>query len=107
MSNAAPAQTTFTSLSAWQAAVADSWQFTTSFQNFTQDTYFETAAVNVGPFSLQQVGLDPVNGLFQNFIDVPPFQFADHDGNTNAAIFTKYGVMTVNLTRLTGLLRCV
>ena len=56
--------------------------------------------MNVGPFSLQQVGLDPVNGLFQNFIDVPPFQFADHDGNTNAAIFTKYGVTTVNLTRL-------
>jgi hypothetical protein len=82
----------YTSLSAWQAAVANNWQFSVNFQNFTQDTYFQTAPVNVGPFSLAQIGQNSVFGLFQNFIDVPPLQFADNSGVTNAAVFTKYGV---------------
>jgi len=92
------AQQTYTSLSTWQSAVTGSWLFTTSFQSFTQDTYFQTSAVNAGPFSLLQVGQDPVYGLFQNFIDVPPLQFADNSGVTNAALYTKYGVTTVTLT---------
>jgi hypothetical protein len=90
--------TTFTSLQAWQAAVSGSPQFSANFQNFTKDIYFQTAAVNLGVFSVQQVGQDPVFGLFQNFIDVPPLQFTDNDGGANAAMYTKFGITTVNMT---------
>lgn len=90
--------TTYTSLQDWQTAVNGSSQFSTNFQGFTQDTYFQTASVNVGPFSLQQIGQDPVFGLFQNFIDVPPLQFTDNSGVTNVAMYTKFGVQTVNMT---------
>lgn len=86
---------TFTSLQAWQAAVQGSSQFSQTFQEFTEDTYFQTAALRVGPFSLQQIGRDPTFGLFQNFIDVPPLQFTDNSGVTNAALYTKFGVVTV------------
>jgi hypothetical protein len=90
--------TTFTSLQAWQAAVSGSPQFSANLQNFTRDTYFQTAAVNLGVFAIQQVGQDSVFGLFQNFIDVPPLQFTDNDGGTNAAMYTKFGIITVNMT---------
>jgi hypothetical protein len=90
--------TTFTSLQTWQAAVASSWQFSQNFQSFTKDTYFQTAPVTAGTFSLQQVGQDPIFGLFQNFVDVPPLQFTDNGGTTNAAIYIKSGVSTVQMT---------
>jgi hypothetical protein len=90
--------TTFTSLQAWQAAVTQSWQFSTNFQSVTRDTYFQTETVSFGPFSLQQIGTDPTFGFFQNFIDVPPLQFTDNSGVTNAALFTKYGINTVEMT---------
>jgi hypothetical protein len=95
----AQAQTTYTSSPAWEAAVANSWQFSQNFQSFTKDTYFQTAALNTGPFSLQQVGSDPLYaGFFQNFIDVPPLQFTDNSGVTNAAMYVKDTAITVNLT---------
>jgi hypothetical protein len=100
LSSSAGAQTvnTFTSLPSWQAAVASSWLFSQNFQSFTKDTYFQTVPLNVGPFSLEQVGEDAVIGFFQNFIDVPPLQFSDNSGVTNAALYTKFGVQTVDLT---------
>lgn len=91
-------QTTYISLSAWQQAVSGNWLFTTNFNNITKDTFFRTAAVNVGPFSFQQIGVDQTYGLFQNFIDVPPLQFTDNSGVTNAALYTKYGVSTVKMS---------
>jgi hypothetical protein len=86
----------FTSLTAWQAAVSGSSQFSEDLQSFTQDTYFQTVAVNVGPFSLEQIGQDPFGNL-ANFIDVPPLEFTDNSGVTNAAMYTKYGVVTVDM----------
>lgn len=88
---------TFTSSSSWQNAVQGSAQFTESFQSITQDTYFQDAPVNLPEFSLQQVGHDPIFGDFRNLIDVPPLQFSDNDGNTNAALYTKFGINTVDL----------
>lgn len=95
LSRPARAQTvdTFTSLADWQAVVAGNWQFSQNFQGFTQDAYFQTAALNCGQFSLQQTGVDPT-GLFQNFIDVPPLQFDDNSGGVNAAMYTKSGVVS-------------
>ena len=89
---------TFTSLLAWQAAVAGSPQFSENFSSITQDTYFQTVAVDVGPFSLEQIGHDPIFGDFRNFIDVPPLQFTDNSGVTNAAMYTKFGINTVDMT---------
>jgi hypothetical protein len=89
--------TTFTSLQSWQAAVANSWVFSPSLGSFTKDTYFQSTPVVLGPFSLQQNGADPTFGLFRNFIDVPPLQFSDNSGVTNAAMYTKSGVTTVQL----------
>src|SRR5262249_7631262 len=88
----------YNSRDAWQAAVQGSAQFSENFESFTRDTYFQTGPVNVGPFSLQQIGVDPNFGFFQNFIDVPPLEFGDNDGRKNAALFTKFGVNTVDMT---------
>ena len=90
--------TTYTSLQSWQAAVAGSWQFMQGFTTVTQDTYFQSSPVNFGPFSLQQVGQDTVFGLFENFIDVPPLQFTNNSGATNAALYVKSNLIKVNLT---------
>jgi Abnormal spindle-like microcephaly-assoc'd, ASPM-SPD-2-Hydin len=89
--------TKFTSVQAWQTAVQGSPQFAEGFQEFNRDTYFQTGVLNVGPFSLQQVGHDPTFGNFQNFIDLPPLQFTDNSGVANAALYTKFGVVTVDM----------
>ena len=88
---------TYTSASTWQAAVQGSSQFSQNFSGVEKDSYFQIAALNTGSFSLQQVGQDPTFGLFGNFIDVPPLQFSDNDGNTYAAIYTKSGIVTVDM----------
>jgi hypothetical protein len=95
----ADAQTvqTYTSLTDWQAAVGTSQQFSEDFSGFTQDTYFQTVAINAGPFSLAQIGQNPFGNL-ANFIDVPPLQFTDNSGVANAALYTKSGVSTVLMT---------
>jgi hypothetical protein len=89
---------TYTSLTAWQAAVAGKAQFLEDFSEFTQDTYFETTPVTAGPFTLLQVGHDPIFGDFRNYIDVPPLDFTDNSGVTNAAMYTKFGINTVTMT---------
>ena len=68
------------------------------FSEFTQDTYFQTVPVTAGPFTLEQVGHDPIFGDFRNFIDVPPLEFTDNSGVTNAAMYTKFGINTVDMT---------
>ena len=88
---------TYTSFAAWQAAVAGDAQFLEDFSEFTQDTYFETTPVAAGPLTLLQIGHDPIFGDFANFIDVPPLQFSDNSGVTNAAMYTKYGINTVDM----------
>jgi hypothetical protein len=90
----------FTSIAAWQAAVVGSPQFSETFSNFTQDTYFQTGPLNVGPFSLEQIGQNPFGDL-GNLIDVPPLQFTDNSGVTNAAMYTKYGV-SIDLMSFSG-----
>ena len=89
---------TFTMRTPWQNAVQGAPQFTETFGSITQDTYFQEASLSLTEFSLQQVGSDPIFGDFRNFIDVPPLEFSDNDGNTNAALYTKYGINTVSLT---------
>jgi len=88
---------TYTSLATWQAAVSGSSQFSETFSGFAADTYFQATSLNVGPFSLEQIGFDPIGGDFRNFIDVPPVEFSDNSGATNAAMYTKFGVLTVNM----------
>src|ERR1017187_4443417 len=88
----------YTSSAAWQAAVLGSAQFSETFSEFTQDTYFQTGAVPAGPFSLEQIGHDPIFGDFRNYIDVPPLDFTDNSGVNNAALYTKFGVNTVQMT---------
>lgn len=89
---------TYSSLASWQAAVAGHAQFSEDFSEFTQDTYFQTVSVTAGPFTLAQIGHDPIFGDFRNYIDVPPLDFTDNSGVTNAAMYTKFGINTVDLT---------
>jgi hypothetical protein len=94
---------TFTSRSAWQSAVTTAGlavQYNEGFENFTNDTSFRTAPLNVnGHFTLSQSGTDQV---FRNLIDVPPFDFADNDGTKSASLYTNFGTATtgtfVNMT---------
>ena len=87
------AQTTYTSFADWTTAVgAPDW--TVDFGSFGADTPFRAAAVDAGPFSLQQVGA----GTFRNEIDVSPFAFTDNPGSTHASTYTNFGVSTVDLT---------
>jgi PEP-CTERM motif len=94
---------TFTSRSAWQSAVTAgglSVQYNEGFENFTSDTSFRNAPLNVnGHFTLSQTGTDQV---FRNLIDVPPFDFADNDGTKSASLYTNFGTATtgtfVNMT---------
>jgi hypothetical protein len=77
--------------------VAGSSQFTENFQEFTRDNYFQTGKLKTMPFSLQQMGTDATFGGFENFVDVPPLQFTDNSGVTNAALYTKFGLISVDM----------
>lgn len=59
--------------------------------------------MTAGPFTLLQVGHDPIFGDFRNYIDVPPLDFTDNSGVTNAAMYTKFGVNTVDMTFSTSI----
>jgi hypothetical protein len=94
--------TTFTSLQAWKAAAKSDPSFRgferDKFRKFTRDRYFQTSGVRSAFVSFRQVGQDPTFGYFENFIDVPPLQFTDNSGVTNAAMYTKFGLVTVEMT---------
>jgi hypothetical protein len=86
---------TFTSRPAWEAAVAGGPTFLEDFQGFTVDTQFRTAPLDLGPFTLLQIG----NETATNFIDVPPFFFVTSvNGTTHASMFTDFGRVTVDMT---------
>ena len=83
----------FTNRAAWNAAAGPS-DFLINFSAFAVDTEFRTAAVDAGPFSLEQVGTD----AFRNLIDVAPVGTVDNNGTANASMFTNFGVTSVDLT---------
>jgi len=90
--NAVP--TTFASRAAWELALGGSPAYTVDFSSFVVDTSFQVAAVDAGPFSLQQAG--PT--VFRNVVDVTPFMFADNNGTAHASMYTNAGETTVNLS---------
>ena len=91
-SHANAAVLSFNNLAGWQAAAgAESW--VVDFSAFAVDTQFRTAAVDAGPFSLDEIGGDD----FRNLIDVSPYQFSDNPGTTHASMFTNFGGTTVNM----------
>ncbi|MDZ8261586.1 hypothetical protein [Nostoc sp. ChiQUE01b] len=91
----AKAITIFTSRTDWNTAVSGSSTFNEDFESFTSDTEFRTTPVDVGEFTLLQVGNNP---LFRNLIEVSPFQYNDNNGTNNASVFTDFGATKVDLT---------
>lgn len=95
--SAAPAESvvlTFNNRAAWELAIGQPVSFFEDFSGFGVDTEFRSGAVDVGPFSLEEVGGDD----FRNLIDVAPFQFGDNNGTTHASMFTNFGVTSVLMT---------
>lgn len=88
------AQTTYTSLATWLAAVGGTASWSEDFSSFTSDESFLSSAVNTSAFSLQATNSGRV---FRNNIDVPPVQFTDNNGTAYASMFTNFGEQTVNL----------
>lgn len=91
----AEAITIFTSRTDWNNAVIGSETFIEDFESFTSDTEFRSTPVDVGEFTLLQVG---GNLEFRNLIEVPPFEFTDNNGTNHASLFTNFGATTVDLT---------
>jgi hypothetical protein len=87
--------TSFTSRTNWNTAVSGSSTFLEDFESFTADTPFRITPVDVGEFTLLQVGANP---NFRNLIEVPPFQFDDNNGTKHASMFTNFGATTVDMT---------
>lgn len=88
---------TFSSLSTWQAATSGHRYFLESFTSFAKDAPFRSSILKLKTFSLQQTSRSSY-GNFRNFIDHAPFQFADNNKKTHAALYTKYGATTVTIT---------
>lgn len=78
--------TPYSSLATWQAAATTDWSV--DFNGlFAVDTSFGAVAVDVGPFSLQQVGAN--NEITRNRIEVTPYLFPlESNGTDYAAILT-------------------
>ncbi|RCJ38266.1 hypothetical protein A6770_39745 [Nostoc minutum NIES-26] len=91
----AEAITIFTSRTDWNTAVIGNDTFVEDFESFTSDTEFRTTPVNVGEFTLLQIGKNP---RFRNLIEVSPFEFEDNNGTNHASVFTDFGATTVDLT---------
>ncbi|MEH2167373.1 MAG: hypothetical protein V7K41_11985 [Nostoc sp.] len=87
--------TIFTSRTDWNTAVSKSNTFSEDFESFTSDTEFRTTPVDVGEFTLMQVGN---NTLFRNLIEVSPFEFNDNNGTNHASVFTDFGATKVDLS---------
>lgn len=68
----------------WQNACGGPSTAEEGFEGFTVDTSFEGVALPIA------VGtIEAINGTgFRNFVDVPPFQFNDHNGTKHASCFT-------------------
>lgn len=94
----AEAATVFTSRADWQVAISGSPTFFENFESFTADTEFRTTPVDVGEFTLVQVGSYPDVSNFRNLIEVPPFEFEDNNLTNYASMFTDFGTTTVNMT---------
>ncbi|GEM_PF-1385538 len=91
----AKAITVFTSRTDWNTAVSGSDTFSEDFESFTSDTEFRTTPVDVGEFTLLQVGNDRA---FRNLIEVSPFEYDDNNGTNHASVFTNFRATKVDLT---------
>ncbi|MCC5597719.1 PEP-CTERM sorting domain-containing protein [Nostoc favosum] len=91
----AKAITIFTSRTDWNTSVSGSDTFVEDFESFTSDTEFRTTPIDVGEFTLLQVG---DNRAFRNLIEVPLFQYDDNNGTNHASVFTDFGATKVDLT---------
>ncbi len=82
------AATVYTDKTAWQAALATaggSVDFTVDFNSFTTDTPFRTSALDLGPFSLEQIAGDTSDG---NLVDVAPIGWSlSVNGSPQASIW--------------------
>jgi hypothetical protein len=85
---------TFNSSAAWNTATGGA-TWTVNFSTFAVDTEFRTAPLDVGPFTLDELG--PI-GTFRNEIDVPPLQFSEGTASAGASMFTDFGITTVQMT---------
>jgi len=78
---------TYTSRVGWETAVSGSSIFNEDFESFLVDTEFRTVTVDVGHFTLRQIG----TGLsFRNLIEAPPFEYEDNNGTKHASMFTEF-----------------
>ncbi len=97
--SAAAVPVVFTDRTAFNTATAGNPSFNETFQSFTVDTPFRTAAVNVnGNFTLQQINLSGAPVVFRNQIDAPPFEFIEGQTTTYSSMFVDFGFTAVDLT---------
>jgi hypothetical protein len=96
--SAAAVPVIFTSRPLFDAATAGSPSAAENFQGFVADTQFRTVAVNVNGYSIQQVNLAGPVSTFRNFIDPPPFMFAEGQTTTYASSFVNFGETAIDIT---------
>lgn len=85
--------------SAWEGAVAGGILFLETFDDITGDPSFSSAALDVGPFTIEQIGDPSQTGLSStNLIDEAPFRFSgdeDVNGSTYVLGFVDTSAATI------------
>jgi hypothetical protein len=90
------APTTYTNRTSWEGDLAISPDFFVDFNGFTSDVSFKTTPLDIGPFTMQQVGSQPG---YINIVDAPPFTYPSNtvDGTPHLSIFVG-DPLTVTMT---------
>jgi hypothetical protein len=86
--------TTYTDRTAWQSALGGPVGFFVDFNGYAADAYFNTAPLDVGPFTMSTVGGPLID---RNLVDVPPFLVSGMgvDGTPDLEIFVEGPLMAI------------
>jgi hypothetical protein len=88
--------TTYLDRTAWETDLGVSPDFLVDLNGFTEDTSFQSAALDLGPFSIEQEG---ELSSFRNIVDVPPYvEGHGVDGTPSLNLFVENDLVSVRMT---------
>jgi hypothetical protein len=92
LSPAYAAPVTFADRTAWQTALGGPVSFSVDFNSYSEDAYFNTAPLDIGPFTMSSIGSAPSD---RNLVDVPPYNVPGSgvDGTPDMEIYVEGALM--------------